>query len=251
MGEPKPTERVPLRSRLVTRSFTFGCLLLGGLLAVVSTAQPWWRAAGGGARVVFKGTEASGGLSQALAVVSLAGTLLVLVLRVRGRRVLAVLLALAGLGVVVVGALRLRPTTDAVRTKLAEVSLIDQFALSPTVWPWIFALAGVVVTGGALALLVGAPGWAVSAARFDRTDAARRTTAADDPAGIWKAQDAGFDPTVGPDGSAEESLSDPDVHFEDRGDTMGANNTGPDPRASDRTVTERRGPTRRPASSPE
>jgi uncharacterized membrane protein (TIGR02234 family) len=214
-------------ARLLSRPVTFGCLLAGGLLAVVATAQPWWRAAGDGARVAFSGTEATGGLSQALAVVTLAGTLLVLVLKVRGRRLLAVLLGLVGLGQVLVGVLRLRPTADAVRTRIREVSLADQYALSASVWPWVYALAGLVVLAGALALLLGARSWSLSAsARFDRTEARTPSLSADDPAGLWKALDAGLDPTdpVGRPAPAEAaqqpSRTDPDVHNDDTGDTM-------------------------------
>ena len=208
---PPDTEhrRGSVRSRLTSRSFTFGCLLLGGLLAIVGSAQPWWRAVGGDAQVAFKGTEATGGLSQALAVVTLAGTLLVLVLRSRGRRVVAVALAATGLGVVVAGALRLRPTGDAVRTRMREVSLIDQYALTATPWPWVFAAGGALVVLGAVALLFGAPTWAVTATRFER-DTPEPTESVADPSGIWKAQDAGLDPT---------DLH-PDVHEGRTGDTM-------------------------------
>jgi uncharacterized membrane protein (TIGR02234 family) len=250
-GPERPT---PV-SRLTSRSTTFALLLLGGLAAVVSTAQPWWRAEGGGAKVAFTGTEATGGLSQALAVVCLAGSLLVLVLRVRGRRVLAVLLALAGLGVLLVGALRRRPTGDAVRTKLAEVSLINQYAVSPTLWPWVFAAAGAVLTAGAVALLVGAPSWAATAGRFDRRAAVDPlATAVDDPAGIWKAQDAGLDPTAGPDEQPPVAACDPDVQIDDPGDTMVANSTDrPRPARSDlgRDVAADRSPNRRSTPSQE
>jgi uncharacterized membrane protein (TIGR02234 family) len=255
VAEPEPGARPPLRARLTSRSSTFAALLLGGLLAVVSTAQPWWRALGSGAQVVFKGTEATGGLSQALAVVSLAGTLLVLVLRVRGRQVLAVLLGLTGAGIVLVGALRLRPTGDAVRTKLAEVSLISQYALTATAWPWVFALAGLLVVLGAVALLLGAPSWSVGAARFDRRTVDPLESVDDDPAALWKAQDAGLDPTSGPEGSPDDRPGDPNVQIGDPGDTMVPNkredHQRPDQREPDRTGSDRRVPTRRPTSAPE
>ena len=58
----------------------------------------------------FSGSDATGGLSQALAAVTLAGVLLVLVLRRRGRRVLAVVLAATGVGMIATGALQTTPT---------------------------------------------------------------------------------------------------------------------------------------------
>jgi uncharacterized membrane protein (TIGR02234 family) len=217
------------RDRLLSRPAAFGCLLLGGLLGVVATAQPWWRAAGDGAEVAFPGTESTGGLSQALAVVTLAGVLLMLVLKVRGRRVLAVLLGVVALGQVLVGALRLRPAPDAVRTKIREVSLVDQYALSPTPWPWVYALAGAVVLCGAVVLLLGAGSWAASASRFERTAPGPVDPASDDPSVIWKALDAGVDPTTSPNDPPAPVGPDPDVRFGGAGDTMGANTGRIDP----------------------
>ncbi|MET1007701.1 MAG: Trp biosynthesis-associated membrane protein [Propionibacteriaceae bacterium] len=227
LAKPSPLSR--------SRSVTFVCLLLGGLLAVVSSAQPWWRAAGTGAAVTFKGTEATGGLSQALAVVTLAGTLLVLVLKVRGRQVLAVLLVVAGLGVVIVGALRLRPTSEAVRDKIRTVSLIDQYALTSTAWPWVFAAAGVLGTIGAVTLFLGARHWPVRAERFERSGPTPLENVGDDPAGVWKALDAGLDPTTDAEPSDTPIPADPDVHNLGSGDTMGAKNVE-NHRNSGRTV---------------
>jgi uncharacterized membrane protein (TIGR02234 family) len=202
-------------------------LLSAGLLALVCTAQPWWQAAGGGAEVAFTGTEATTGLSQALAVVALAGTLLVLVLRAKGRRVVAVLLAAVGVGLTLVGTLRVPPGSDTVRSRMREVSLVDQYALSPTGWPWVFAVAGVLVVLGAGALLVGAPHWSSSAARFERPASPDGgepiADLSEDPAALWKALDAGIDPTTAPERGHDDLPRPPDVHFEKPRDTMVAN----------------------------
>jgi hypothetical protein len=123
-------------SRARSRSLTLVALLAGGLVAVVSSAQVWWRASGDGAEVVFKGTEATAGLSQALALVTLAGTLLVLVLKVSGRRVVAVLLGLVGVGITLVGVLRRPPGADAVRTKLRQISLVEDYTGSSARQVW-------------------------------------------------------------------------------------------------------------------
>lgn len=200
-----------------SRATSFGCLLLGGLLALVASAQAWWRVADNGATVAFTGSETSGGLSQALALVALAGTLLVLVLQARGRRVVAVLLGLAGLGALVVGAVRLRPGEDVVRTKVRQVSLSDSFALTPTAWPWLFAAAGLLVLAGATLLWFGAPRWVRGADRFARPSASNELTADeaptadDDPAVVWRALDAGLDPTVGHGDGAFGAADHPDA----------------------------------------
>ena len=55
-----------------SRALAFGCMLIGGALALIGSGQPWWRAAGEGVVLKFSGTQATGGLSQALAVVALA-----------------------------------------------------------------------------------------------------------------------------------------------------------------------------------
>lgn len=173
--------------------------------------------------MVFKGTEATGGLSQALAVVTLAGTLLVLVLKPKGRRVVAVLLAAAGVGLCLVGVLRWRPSGEAVRTKMRQVSLIDQYALTPTPWPWVFALAGVVVTCGAVLLVLGAASWPPRSDRFERDSQQDGPIDSDDPAQVWKALDAGVDPTAGAARADTPHPDGPDVHKHETGDTMGAN----------------------------
>jgi uncharacterized membrane protein (TIGR02234 family) len=215
-GAAPATGSRPTRSR----PLTFGCLALGGLLAVVASAQPWWRASGGGATVSFPGAEATGGLSRALAVVALAGTLLVLVLRARGRQVVAVLLALVGVGSTLVGALRLRPSGSTVRTRLREVTLADSYALTSTTWPWTYAGAGLVLLAGSVLLLVTAPHWPVRPDRFDRTAPGAGQLDSTDPATTWKALDAGIDPTA----DADEPGQHPDVHNAQPGDTMGEKN---------------------------
>lgn len=190
------------------RPLALGFLAAGGLLGVVAAAQPWWRATGDGVAVAFSGTEATAGLSQALAVVVLAGWVLILVLRARGRRVLAAVLTLAGVGMLVTGVWRPRPSTAAVLTQVREVSLIDQFALAGTPWPWIYACAGLLVTAAAVLVVHTAARWP-SVDRFERTGPAAPAVSSDaDPADVWRAMDAGVDPT---------SL---DVREDTRGDRM-------------------------------
>lgn len=188
----------------MNRAATLAILLAGAGLGFIAGAQPWWRASGDGAAVTFSGSDATGGLCQALAAVTLAGVLLLLVLRSRGRRVLAVLVAATGAGMVLAGALRSAPDADAVRTRVRQVSLTDQFALQTTAWPWVYAVAGLLVLTGAVLLWLGAPRWAAWVSRFDRagpgaTPGPRPTELADDPAQAWKDLDAGRDPTTDPD----------------------------------------------------
>ena len=181
-----------------SRATTLAVLVLGAGVGFVASAQPWWRANGDGAAVTFSGSDATGGLCQALAAVTLCGILLLLVLRTKGRRVLAVLVGLAGIGMVLTGALQSAPDTAAVRSRVRQVSLTDQFALTTTAWPWVYAAAGLLVLIGAVLLWLGAPRWATRVARFDRSGTPTAELA-EDPAQAWKDLDAGRDPTADPD----------------------------------------------------
>ena len=201
-----------------SRALSFGCLLLGGGLALVGSAQPWWRAVGEGVVVKFSGTQATGGLSQALAIVALAGTLLMLALRTNGRRIIGALLLLVGAGIAVVGGLRLRPSTAAVRSQVREVSLADAFHLSATVWPWIFAIAGMLVAAGAVLTITTAGTWPSGSDRFQPGSSKAVVSATDDSAELWKAMDAGVDPTANDHNTAK--VLDPNVHDRAAGDTM-------------------------------
>jgi hypothetical protein len=138
-----------------SRAVAYAALVAGGILALVASAQ-------------------SAGLSRALALAGLAGALLMLALRARGRRIIGGALALLGLGIVATGVTAALPGGDR--------------------WAIGYALAGALVaTGGVLTLLT-SPRWPSRAERFETRD---------EPVDLWRAQDAGLDPTADPD--------DPDV----------------------------------------
>jgi uncharacterized membrane protein (TIGR02234 family) len=250
MTESSPDTTAPARiTRPVSsRAASFALLLGGGGLGVVAAAQPWWRAvgsdgagSGGGdaVSVAFSGVQATGGLAQALAVVALVGTVLILALRTRGRRVVGVLLAAVGAGIAVVGAIRLRPSAEAVLTQVREVSLADQFALNPTAWPWIFAGAGGLIMVGAMLTAVTAGRWPSRADRFQRTAAVRPVDVSDEAADVWKAMDAGLDPTLpsadrpAAERSADPVPDDPDVHNEVSAVTMASTEKDQPPASTD------------------
>ncbi len=201
--------------------------LLGALLALVTGVQPWWRATAEGVDVAFSGTTTTAGLAQALAVVALVGWLLVLALGTRGRQVVGVLLALTGAGAVLVGSLGLRPSAAAVRTSVREVSLVDQYGLVATGWSWGYAASGALVLAGGLLVLLTAPRWPRRPDRFTRSAAVAAATAAeDDPAEVWRALDAGLDPTTA---TRPATRSAPDVRPSASGDRMGGGKQPPPP----------------------
>ena len=131
-----------------SRAVAYASLALGGVLGLVASAS-------------------SAGLSQALALAGLAGALLMLALRARGRQVVGGALALLGLGIVAAG----------VTATLA----------GPGRWPIGYAVAGVLVAAGGVLTLVTSPRWPSRAERFETRD---------EPVDLWRAQDAGQDPTA-------------------------------------------------------
>lgn len=209
-------------ARLRTRALLPG--LLGAALALLAGAQSWWRARSTGVSVAFSGSETTAGLSQALGVLALAGWLLVLVLRRRGRRLVGVVAALTGLGIALVGGLRRPPSAATVQAGVREVSLADQFALTASAWPYLYAAAGLLVLAGGVLVTTTAARWPQRADRFSRAAATARVTAADDPAEVWRAQDAGLDPTEPEPGEralARPGGTPPDVRSPGIRDTMG------------------------------
>ena len=64
-GQAEVSSLVVEPSRMRSRALALGCLLVGGGLALVGSAQTWWRGVGEGVVVKFSGTQATGGLSQA------------------------------------------------------------------------------------------------------------------------------------------------------------------------------------------
>jgi uncharacterized membrane protein (TIGR02234 family) len=214
-----------------SRALAFGSLLAGGALALIAGGQPWWRAAAvEGLVVKITGTQATGGLSQALAVVALAGTLLLLALRGNGRRIVGALLLLIGIGLILAGALGLEPSPSAVRSEVREVSLADAFSLSATAWPWIFALSGVLVVLGAVTTMITAGSWPSRSNRFQPKVNHGVPASSDEPAELWKAMDAGVDPTADqnerqaaddtPDDHDTPTATDPKMRNREAGDTM-------------------------------
>jgi Tryptophan-associated transmembrane protein (Trp_oprn_chp) len=149
------------------RAVAYAALLAGGVLALVAAAQ-------------------AGGLSQPLAGAALAGALLMLALRARGRQVVGGALALLGLGIVVAG---------------ATAALAD-----PEPWRTAYAVAGALVAAGGVVTLLTSPRWPSRAERFENPD---------EPVDLWRALDAGLDPTADP--AAPE---DPDVRKGPARDTM-------------------------------
>lgn len=174
------------------RALTYAVLVGGVALAFIAGSQPWWHAVVPDDRVPLSGDVASGSLTQALALVSTAGLLLSLTLRVGGRRAVGAVLALAGAGMVGLGVARPRPSEQAVQDATRMVGLAVEATLEPTAWPWAYTGAGLLAVVGGVLLVVLSPRWGSRRSRFDRGPVEVDLS---DPTAIWKALDAGVDPT--------------------------------------------------------
>lgn len=201
-----------------SRGLAFGCLLAGGGLALIASAQPWWRGVGEAEAAQFTGSQATGGLSQALAIVALAGTLLMLALRTRARRVVAAVLLLVGLGVALVGAHWLQPRPNVVRGRAAHIGLLDTFGLTATAWPWIFGVAGLTIAAGAAMTIINAGSWHSGSERFQQDEGKTQAATSEEPVELWKAMDAGVDPTINDHDTP--TTADPKMRDRAVGDTM-------------------------------
>jgi uncharacterized membrane protein (TIGR02234 family) len=199
-----------------SKGLALGCLLAGAALALIASAQPWWRGLGDGATMKLTGSQATGGLSQALAIVALAATLLMLALQSRGRRVVAALLLLVGAGTALTAGFWLQPRPDAVRGQFGHGGTFDNLGLTPTAWPWLYALPGLVIAAGAVLTMIFAASWPNGSDRFEKGPG--KVQASEDPAELWKAMDAGADPTT--DDRDTLTVADPEVRNREPGDTM-------------------------------
>ncbi|MEA5153592.1 Trp biosynthesis-associated membrane protein [Raineyella sp.] len=186
------TGQAPPRPAGRWRTVAYVALLVGTIGAFVTGTQPWWTADATGTTAPVSGTVSSGSLSQALAVVTVAGLLLSLTLAARGRQVLGAVVLLAGAGMVALGVSRPRPAADVVAEALRSVTLAVDWQLTGTGWPWAYAASGLAVAVGGGLLVVLAPRWETRRSRFERGPVAVDLT---DATAVWKALDAGVDPT--------------------------------------------------------
>jgi uncharacterized membrane protein (TIGR02234 family) len=134
-------------------------------------------------------------LALALALVALAAWGVLLVLRGRARRLVAVVGALAAAGVLAAVVSAFGSAQDAaVSAVQAAGATGDAFASSLTAWYWI-AGAGAALSLAMLAVAVArAPRWPAMGSRYD-APAARETSPATTE-DLWKALDEGHDPTA-------------------------------------------------------
>jgi uncharacterized membrane protein (TIGR02234 family) len=181
-----------------TYAWTLAACLVGSVLAAYAVTRTWSlqltpRIGMSDLRTARTGTDASPWVIG-LALVALAGTGALLATRGLVRRVLGVLLALAGAGV-------------AVGAVVGRVGLDPGAAgAGATVWPVLCVLGGVIIAAGGVTAARFGAGWPTMSARYDRKPVAPSQYSpaekASDPdlapadhRTAWDALDRGDDPT--------------------------------------------------------
>ncbi|GAB3704585.1 Trp biosynthesis-associated membrane protein [Mariniluteicoccus flavus] len=163
------------------RTAAYSLLTAGSLTAVAGANATWRRTVGElGQEVTRTGADATGTLALILAGVLAAGTLLMLTLRTRGRRLLTLPLALVAIAMVMLG--------------------VAQVGEPGATWlPIAYSVAGLVALAGVAVVAATAHRWPAPADRFSRRARRAGTRADDDPADVWRALDEGHDPTENDD----------------------------------------------------
>lgn len=176
--------------------------LAGAALAAVAGARDWARSTGSvaGAQVTAtaKGSE-SAPLVVALALVALAAWGVVLVLRGRARRVVAVIGVLASAGAVAATVAAFgRAQDDAVEAVVAQGASGDAFAGSLTGWYYAAGIGALLALAAFAMAVVAAPGWPAMGSRYDapaaRADAGSEASPSEQD--MWRTLDDGRDPTA-------------------------------------------------------
>jgi uncharacterized membrane protein (TIGR02234 family) len=183
------------------RDRTFAPTVLVGLgaaaLTAVASAQEWLRTTGDAAGVqvsaTVSGTETAP-LALALALVALAAWGVLLVLRGRARRVVAVIGALAAAGVLVtLVAGRYEMQDDGLAAVEAKGTTGHVFVGTLTAWYWTTGAAALLTLVALVVAVVRSPRWPAMGSRYDAPGARRETDTEDD---LWRALDRGDDPTA-------------------------------------------------------
>jgi uncharacterized membrane protein (TIGR02234 family) len=181
------------------RRSSFGPTVLAGLaaaaVATVGSGRPWAQArttAQGERTVAAAGTDVAAA-ALPLALVALACWGAFLVLRTRGRRVVALLGVLAAAGSAVAGGTSAGKAEEVAAQMLGGASDVST---STTGWPVVTLVACVVAVATFAVALVRAPHWPQMSARYDSPAERASDDRAMSDADVWRALDEGRDPTA-------------------------------------------------------
>jgi uncharacterized membrane protein (TIGR02234 family) len=180
--------------------------LLGGGIALLVSTRGWQtvlthRPPPLGDTVLTVSGRTIDSASTALAVVALAGVVAVLATRGVARRVIGMVLAVAGVAMI----WRSLAATTELSTRRAQALVAARHPGIPLisgthvtvhpVWPILSAISGALVVAGGAALAVRGHRWANMSAKYEAPDASRDAARSD--ATLWAALERGEDPTAG------------------------------------------------------
>jgi uncharacterized membrane protein (TIGR02234 family) len=134
--------------------------------------------------------HATAGAAGTLALVVLAGVVVLPATRGLGRRIAGVLIALAGVGIGYSALLTIASTTDQLGGPQAS-TYTDGRA---TAWPWIALVAGAIGVATGVFAAVASGGWPAMGRRYESAGSAQRGPATE--TSIWDRLDEGDDPTA-------------------------------------------------------
>ncbi len=169
--------------------------LAGAALATVGASRPWAEAtttAQGTRTVTAAGTDVAAA-ALPLALVALAAWGAVLVLRRRGRRVVALLGLVSSIGA---AAAVLTSRQDADEVAAGLLGGASDVTVSATPWPWITLVGAVVAALTFVLAVVRAPQWPEMSSRYDSPVEGAPESRAMTDADLWRALDDGRDPTA-------------------------------------------------------
>jgi uncharacterized membrane protein (TIGR02234 family) len=178
--------------------------LVGAGLLVISGSRVWVQGTAdvllGPTRIEGTGSQVASGV-VALALVAAAAAVASTTAGAVVRRVTLVVLALAGVGeIVLVGRVLLDPAAalGGVAARSAGRTGTVETHASVTVWPWLCLVAAVLLVVAAVGGWLGAGQWRGLGARYE-TPGATAGARGQRVASAWDRLDAGDDPTVGED----------------------------------------------------
>ncbi|WP_443054141.1 TIGR02234 family membrane protein [Streptomyces sp. IBSBF 2435] len=215
-AEPSDVPVTPRRGGVRTLAAALPAGAVGASLVLVAAGKTWSRGFAAFGRtnlpVHATGTDTTA-LPGALALVALASLVAVFAVRRTGRYAVAGLLALSGLGVVVMALARRgdHAALDSAAASTAGLAHATATHASTTSWPLVSAAGGLLLLAAGLLALRYGPTWPAMSSRYDRPGTRRpvraRAAASAAAAGrpvpvdpdraedLWKALDRGEDPT--------------------------------------------------------
>jgi len=175
--------------RLRTRGAVLVLGLVGAGIALLALTTTWARlGAGSVAGSVLTGRQAAPA-AFALALASLAGLGVLLLVGRVGRRVVGVLLTLLGLGTALAAWVGATSVTDGSALPAAwDVTAADRVTTTVS-WAVVAVVGGLLVAAAGVLAVVGAAGWSSTGTRYSRSGRPADTD-------LWRALDEGVDPTA-------------------------------------------------------